>query len=74
MRLMVSHVASLVAVLVFSFSSEAGSIGGTLSYDGPAGSGGRPGNKALSLDGDGDFVVVDSLTDLSGPEITIFYW
>ena len=33
-----------------------------------------PGNKSLKLDGNGDYVIVDSLTDLSGEEITIQYW
>ncbi len=32
------------------------------------------GNKALKLDGTGDYAVVHSLTDLSGPELSIQYW
>ncbi len=51
---------------------QAGSIAGELAYDGP-GDPGRPGNKALSLDGDGDYVQT-MLDDLSGSEITIAYW
>lgn len=50
-----------------------GSIAGELGYDGPALNAGRPGNKALSLDGDGDYVRTP-LDDLSGSEITIAYW
>lgn len=34
----------------------------------------RPGNHVLALDGDGDFVDIPSLTDLSGSELTIQYW
>ena len=33
-----------------------------------------PGNQSLKLDGDGDYVIVDSITDLSGSEISIQYW
>ncbi|MEM7388059.1 MAG: LamG-like jellyroll fold domain-containing protein, partial [Verrucomicrobiota bacterium] len=45
-------------------------ITGSVTYDGPVG---RPGDKALALDGDGDFVET-TLTDLSGSELTIQYW
>ena len=33
-----------------------------------------PGNKSLKLDSDGDYVFVDSLTDLSGSAISVQYW
>lgn len=33
-----------------------------------------PGNKSLKLDGSVDYVIVDSLTDLSGSEISVQYW
>lgn len=54
-------------------ASLAGSISGTITYDGPVSEPSRPGNKALSLDGDGDYVQTP-LNDLSGSEITIAYW
>ena len=32
------------------------------------------GNRSLLLDGNGDSVAIESLSDLSGPELTIQYW
>ncbi|MCZ7639963.1 MAG: LamG domain-containing protein [Verrucomicrobia bacterium] len=59
---------------------QAGSVSGTISYDG-AQTGPvwvqavqtLSGNQVLSLDGNGDFAST-TLTDLSGPEITVQYW
>ncbi len=71
-----SREASLTVV-----SGPAASISGSLIYTGvPAGrihvSAGSysPENLGLRLDGSGDYAVVEDLTDLSGPEITIQYW
>jgi hypothetical protein len=62
-------------------SIQAGSISGTVDYqDSETGNitvvatSSLDGNKALQLDGDGDYVVVESVQDLSGSEITIQYW
>jgi len=55
-------------------------VGGTISYSGPPANiiieayREKQSNQVLRLDGDGDYAVIDSLTDLSGPEITIQYW
>jgi len=72
-----SRSAAVATVLGIVFTAAetltAGSIAGTLSYDGPTGDAGRPGNQALSLDGDGDYVRTP-LNDLSGSEITVAYW
>ncbi|MCB1096824.1 MAG: hypothetical protein KDN22_14715, partial [Verrucomicrobiae bacterium] len=61
--------------------AAAGSISGSVVYDGAQEGAltvqtwqSKPGNRALQLDGDGDYVVVDTLTNLSGSEITVQYW
>lgn len=66
---------------IFAIPADNVSIVGNLRYTGlPAGkihvtaAEFLPGNQALKLDGDGDFVEVADLTDLSGEEITIQYW
>ena len=67
----------------FPFPSplSAGSISGVVRYNNEQtgsiqilASRALPGNKSLKLDSNGDYVFVDSLTDLSGEEITIQYW
>ena len=66
---------------IFVVPADHVSIAGNLRYTGlPAGKihvtavEFLPGNQALKLDGEGDFVEVADLTDLSGAEITIQYW
>ena len=72
----------LVASLLPSLTlvGQAASVAGTITYTGDQPGPVRvqavqtlPGNQVLALDGDGDFAST-TLTDLSGPEITIQYW
>ena len=73
---------TLVAVLPewLREASQRFAVTGTIDYSGPPANiiveavRERQSNQVLHLDGDGDYAVVDSLTDLSGPEITIQYW
>ena len=68
-------------LLIAPLRLGAAEISGTLSYQGEQ-SGPilisitrlTSGNQVLTLDGDGDYVIVEDLTDLSGSEITIQYW
>ena len=60
--------------------SPTATLAGWVRYDGPLEGPivvqawqSKPGNRALKLDGLGDYVLT-SLTDLSGPEITIQFW
>ncbi|MGK0188393.1 MAG: hypothetical protein ACI9R3_004187 [Verrucomicrobiales bacterium] len=62
-------------------NANAGSISGEIVYEGAQDGTlivqtwqSKPGNRALQVDGDGDYVVVDTLTNLSGSEITVQYW
>jgi hypothetical protein len=64
----------VVWTMGLALPSSAGSISGSLRYDGPDLGPSLPGNKALSLDGSGDFVTIPSLTNLGGDEISIGYW
>ncbi|NCF94978.1 MAG: hypothetical protein GWQ05_29065 [Verrucomicrobiaceae bacterium] len=61
---------SVVAGALLSEQVSGFPIAGTVTFDGPIG---RADDKALVLDGDGDFVETP-ITDLSGPELTIQYW
>ena len=70
-----------LALLLVPLSPHAGSISGTIRYDeelhGPIvvqAVRTAPGNQVLHLDGDGDYVRIPDLTDLSGSEIAIRYW
>ena len=72
---------SLPALIFPPCLANAGTLSGSISYEGSQQGAltvrtwqPKPGNRALRVDGDGDYVVVDTLTDLSGPEITIQYW
>ncbi len=64
----------------FSETSQGGILSGSVSFNGPLEDAiivqtwlVEPGNRALRLDGAGDFVKT-SLTDLSGSELTIQFW
>ena len=69
---------------LFITSAYADSVSGTITYpgiqEGPIKITGKhlaaagSGNLALDLDGAGDFVIVPSITDLSGSAITVSYW
>lgn len=72
---------AILGVLVSGQTMIAGSISGTIQYEGDQtgsiqvkATRSLSGNRVLSLDGDGDSVVVESITDLSGPELTVQYW
>ncbi len=73
----------LVVGLLFMCGSQAraASVAGNVTYDGTqTGSVNvrltqtSSGNRTLRLDGDGDHVIINSVTDLSGPEISVQYW
>ena len=71
----------LLGLLISAASIQAASISGTIRYeDEQSGSvhvkatRTLTGNRTLKLDGDGDSVMVESLTDLSGSELTVQYW
>ena len=75
--------ACIVFLSCFLFPAPlfAGSVSGVIRYDDKQtgsiqilASRTIPGNKSLKLDGNGDYVFVDSLTDLSGSEISVQYW
>ena len=72
----------LISLVVLSSSTlKSASVSGTVDY-----SGGQKGpivvkltktssgNRSLKLDGDGDHVIVNTVTDLSGPEVSVQYW
>ena len=70
-----------LGLLITAANIQAASISGTISYeDEQSGSvhikttRTQTGNRTLKLDGDGDSVEVESLTDLSGSELTVQYW
>lgn len=78
-------ITGLAAALTFFAISEsaltAGTISGDTVYEGSQEGAliiqtwqSKPGNRALKVDGDGDYVLVDALTNLSGSEITVQYW
>ena len=80
-KLVLSACVVFLSCFLFPSPLFAGSISGVVRYnDEQTGSiqilASRtlPGNKSLKLDSNGDYVFVDSLTDLSGEEITIQYW
>jgi hypothetical protein len=61
--------------------TQAASLSGTIQYAGEQpglihvqAAQTLPGNKALSVDGNGDYVAVNSLTNLGGSELTIQFW
>lgn len=70
-----------ISVLAVAGATHAANISGTITYaeaqTGPVhvqATATLSGNYVLALDGDGDFVDIPTLTDLSGSEITIQYW
>ena len=80
-KLVLPAFAAFLSCFLFPPPLFAGSISGVVRYeDGQTGaiqilaSRTLPGNQSLKLDSNGDYVFVDSLTDLSGEEITIQYW
>lgn len=72
---------SIIFMGISLISAQAGTISGSIDYnDSKTGNitvvatSSMAGNRSLQLDGDGDYVVVESVQDLSGSEITIQYW
>ena len=71
----------LLAIFLTCQGMRAGSISGTIRYEGKQegsiylkATRALSGNRSLLLDGNGDSVAIESLSDLSGPELTIQYW
>lgn len=80
-KLALSAFAAFLSCFLLPPPLFAGSISGVIRYDDEQtgsiqilASRILPGNKSLKLDGTGDYVIVDSLTDLSGSEISVQYW
>ena len=71
----------LLALFLTCQGMRAGSLSGTIRYEGEQegsiylkATRALSGNRSLLLDGNGDSVAIESLSDLSGPELTIQYW
>ncbi len=71
----------LLALFLTCQGMRAGSISGTIRYEGEQegsiylkATRALSGNRSLLLDGNGDSVAIESLSDISGPELTKKYW
>src|SRR5256885_1348155 len=73
--------ATILTLAICAFPTGAGTVNGTINYPGTLpgkiivkASQTLSGNKVLKVDGVGDYVLINGLTDLSGSEITVQYW